>query len=185
MTSPASGEEGEQSREERLAVARRYRERRGSELRALAATAGPDEVIAAGEFSTVPTEALAAVPGVGMFLLPLARRRSRKFGLTPKVLLALDASRLHALQRRPTGVRRDADEVSEGRSWPRDEVSAERAGRAFMRDRIRLSVPDEDEPLVLYAPSLVTNPWSAEVVRLLGGEAPEPLNLEGGPDGEV
>ena len=178
MTSPSQSED-EQGREERLEIARRYRERRGSELKALAATAVDGEVVAAGEFSTVPTEALAAIPGVGMMLLPLARRRSRRIGLSPKVLMALDADRLHALELHPTGVRRDADEVRTGRSWARDEVSAERAGRAFMRDRIRLFVPDEDEPLVLFAPSLITNPWSAEIVRLLGGEAPEPLDLAG------
>lgn len=61
-----------------------------------------------------------------------------------------------------------------------DEVSIERAGRGFMRDRVVLSVPDRDEPITLYAPSLITNPWSAEVVRLLGGEAPDPLELHGG-----
>lgn len=178
MSPAVPGEEGEQTREERLAIARRYRERRGSELRALAGTAIEGEVVAAGEFSTVPTEALAAVPGIGMLLLPLARRRSRRIGLTPKILLALDRDHVYALRMQPTGVRRDADEVSKGRCWKRDEVSVERGGRAFMRDRINLTVPDEDEPLVLYAPSLVTNPWSAEVVRLLGGEAPEPLDLD-------
>ena len=48
-----------------------------------------------------------------------------------------------------------------------------------MREVIELDVPDREEPLVLYAPSLRTNPWSAEVVRLLGGDAPEPLDLGG------
>ena len=47
-----------------------------------------------------------------------------------------------------------------------------------MRDKVLLHVPDAEEPLTLYAPSLRTNPWSAEVVRLLGGEAPEPIDLE-------
>ena len=49
-----------------------------------------------------------------------------------------------------------------------------------MRTVVTLAVPDAEEPLTLYAPSLRTNPWSAEVVRLLGGEAPEPLDLNGG-----
>lgn len=133
--------------------------------------------MAAGEFGTVPTEALAAIPGVGMLLLPLARRRSRKSGLPPKLLLALDSNRLHALELRPADVRRDAVEVSPARSWPRSEVAAEHTGRVFMRDRIALRVPDAEEPLTLFAPPLITNPWSAEVVRLLGGEAPEPLDL--------
>ena len=38
-----------------------------------------------------------------------------------------------------------------------------------MRDKVLLHVPGAEEPLTLYAPSLVTSPWSAEVVRLLGG----------------
>lgn len=177
--SPDSSAEEYQSREERLAVARQYRERRGRELRELAAAGTGGEAEAAGEFSTVPTEALAAVPGVGMLLLPMARRRARKSGLAPKLLLALDAERLHALELRPTDVRRDRDAAAEIASWPRAEVAMERAGRAFMRDRILLRVPDRDEPITLFAPTLTTNPWSAEVVRLLGGDAPEPLDLGG------
>ncbi len=174
---PAESSSDEQSREERLEIARRYRERRGSELRALASRCVEGDVVVAGEFSTVPTEALAAVPGVGMLLLPMARRRSRKAGLPPKLLLALTGDELHALKLEPADLRRDEVAVSPARSWPRPEVSVERTGRAFMRDRLALSVPDADEPLTLYAPPLVTNPWSAEVVRLLGGDAPEPLDL--------
>lgn len=168
---------GEQTREERLEIARRYRERRGAELRELAARVVPGEIVAAGEFSTVPTEAIASIPGIGMLMLPMARRRSRKVGLSPTVLMAIDATTLHALKLEPAGLRRDRNEIEEGRSWPRDEVRAERADRAFMRDKIALHVPDQDEPLILYAPTLTTNPWSAEVVRLLGGEAPEPMDL--------
>lgn len=173
---PDSGPE-EQSREERMEIARRYRERRGAELRSLAARVVDGEIEAAGEFSTVPTEALAAIPGLGMLLLPMARRRSRKIGLTPKILLVVSADRVHALGEKPASVRRDDVEVSEGRSWPRSEVRAERTGRVFMRDRLALHVPDEEEPLTLYAPTLITNPWSAAVVRALGGEAPDPLDL--------
>lgn len=169
---------GEQTREERLEIARRYRERRGSELRDLAARVVSGDVIAAGEFSTVPTEAIASIPGLGMLLLPLARRRSRRVGLSPTILLALDAETAHALKLDQAGLRRDETVVEAGRSWPRDEVRAERAGRAFMRDKVELHVPDQEEPLTLYAPTLTTNPWSAEVVRLLGGEAPEPLDLD-------
>lgn len=172
---------GEQTREERLAIARRYRERRGAELRALAAPFADGEVVAAGEFSTIPTEAIASIPLLGMVLLPLARRRSRRSrkasGLAPAILLALTAAEVHALALERAGLRRDETEVRPARSWPRPEVSAERGGRAFMRDRVLLHVPDADEPLTLYAPTLRTNPWSAEVVRLLGGEAPEPLDL--------
>ncbi len=46
-----------------------------------------------------------------------------------------------------------------------------------MRDRVQLTVPGRPEPITLYAPPLITNPWSSEVVRRLGGEAPEPLDL--------
>lgn len=177
MSPPDSSAEEYQSREERLEVSRRYRERRGRELRDLAADAIGGPVEAAGEFSSVPTEALAAIPGVGMLLLPLARRRARKVGLGPKLLLALDEDRLHALELRPADVRRDRDTATPKLSWPRAETSIERNGRAFMRDRVLLTVPDRERPIELFAPTLITNPWSAEVVRLLGGEAPEPLDL--------
>lgn len=173
---PVSGPE-EQTREERLEIARRYRERRGAELRDLAAPYVAGEVEAAGEFSTVATEALAAIPGFGMLLLPLARRRARRQGLAPKALIALDAERVYALPLRPADIRRDRSQAAAGPSWPRDEVSAARAGRAFMRDRVDLTVPGRDDPIRLFAPPLIRNPWSAEVVRLLGGEAPDPLDL--------
>ncbi len=169
---------GEQTQAERLEIARRYRERRRDELRALAATAVDGEILAAGEFSTVPTEAIASIPGLGMLLLPLARRRSRRVGLSPKIMLALTAETLHALAVDPAGLRRDVTEVEEARSWPRAEVSVEDGGRAFMRDKLLLRVPGEDEPLTLYAPTLRTNPWSSEVVRLLGGDAPAPIDLD-------
>ncbi len=167
----------EQSREERLAIARRYRERRAGELKQLAARVVPGEILAAGEFGTVATEALAAVPGLGMLLVPLANRRARKSGMPPHLLLAVDASALHVLELKPADLRRDVSEVREVRSWPRSEVSMERAGRVFMRDRLTLNVVTEPEPLTLFVSSLTTNPWSAEVVRLLGGEAPDPMNL--------
>jgi hypothetical protein len=168
---------GEQTQAERLAIARRYRERRRDQLKAQASAAVEGEVLAAGEFSTVPTEAIASIPGLGMLLLPLARRRSRKSGLSPKVLVAITADRVHALAVDAAGLRRDETSIEPGRDWPRQQVSAERGGRAFMRDKILLHVPDATEPLLLYAPSLLTNPWSAEVVRMLGAEAPEPINL--------
>jgi hypothetical protein len=174
---PTDAPEDEQSREERLEIARRYRERRGRELRELAATCVEGEVVAAGEFSGVATEALAAIPGLGMLLLPIARRKSRKLGLPPDMLLALDRDTLHVLELSPSDVRRDGVEAEPSLSWPRSAVSAERTGRVFMRDRIALRVPDRQEPLTLYVSSLLTNPWSAEVVRLLGAETPEPLDL--------
>lgn len=173
---PDSGPE-EQSREERLEIARRYRERRGAELKALAAPLVDGEVEAAGEFSSVPKEAMAAIPFVGVLLIPWARWRARRLGLPLRGLIALDAERVHLLDLQASDMRRDATVASEFASWPRGEVSAENAGRAFMRDRIDLTVPGRDEPIRLFAPPLIRNPWSAEVVRLLGGEAPEPLDL--------
>ena len=124
---------GEQTRDERLEIARRYRERRGAELRALAASAVDGEVVAAGEFSTVPTEAIASIPGLGMLLLPIARRRSRKLGLSPKILLALTETTAEALLLEAAGLRRDETGVRPGRSWPRSEVWAENGGRASSR----------------------------------------------------
>ncbi len=167
----------EQTREERLEIARRYRERRGAELRELARPQVAGEVEAAGEFSSVPKEAMAAIPFIGVLLVPWARWRARRLGLPLRGLLALDAERVHLLALQGGDLRRDTAVASEFASWPRNEVRAERAGRAFMRDRIDLTVPDRDQPIRLYAPPLIRNPWSAEVVRLLGGEAPEPLDL--------
>lgn len=171
------GADDEQSREERLEIARRYRERRGRELRELAAPHVEGEIRAVGEFGTVPTEALAAIPGLGMLLLPLARRRSRRLGLTPKLLLALTDERLHALTCEPTGLRRDGIDVKPARSWARSEVEVLPLRRVFMREEVRLELPGSEQPLKLYAPPLRTNPWSAEVVRGLGGNAPDPLDL--------
>ena len=112
-----------------------------------------------------------------MLLLPLANRRARKSGWPPELLLAVDAASLHALDLKSAGLRRDDHEIDELRSWPRSEVTIERAGKAFMRDRLSLHVPDEPQPVNLFVSSLTTNPWSSEVVRLLGGEAPDPMNL--------
>lgn len=168
----------EQSREERLEIARRYRERRGRELRELAAPWLEGEVEAAGEFSGVPTEALAAIPLFGMLMLPWARRRSRRSGLPAALLVAIDRDTVHVLERGTSEEGRDRIEARPVMSWPRGSVRVESVRRAFMRNVVNLDVPDRDEPLILYAPSLRTNPWSAEVVRLLGGEAPAPLDLD-------
>lgn len=172
------GSKDEQSREERLEIARRYRERRGRELRELAAPCVDGEVEAAGEFSGIPTEALAAIPLLGMLMVPWARRRSRRSGLPAALLVAIDRDTVHVLERRGSDESRDRIEAHPVMSWPRDSVRVESVRRAFMRQVVNLEVPDRDEPLILYAPSLRTNPWSAEVVRLLGGEAPEPLDLD-------
>lgn len=167
----------EQTREERLEIARRYRERRGKELRALAATAVEGEVVAAGEFSSVPKEAMAAIPFIGVLMVPWARLRARRSGLPQELLIALDRVHVHVLELEKPGIGSDRLAVSPFRTWPRAAVGVESVRRAFMRTIVTLRVPDADEPLTLYAPSLRTNPWSSEVVRLLGGDAPEPLDL--------
>lgn len=167
----------EQSREERLEIARRYRERRRSELRTLASTVVEGEVEAAGEFSSVPKEAMASIPFVGVLMVPWTRWRARRAGLPVELLIALTAGEVHALELSRPDLRGDELSAAPFRSWPRDQVSVDGIGRAFMRAAVTLRVPDRDEPLTLYAPSLRTNPWSAEVVRLLGGEAPEPIDL--------
>ena len=168
---------GEETREERLEIARRYRERRGRELRELAATVVEGEVVAAGEFSSVPKEAMAAIPFVGVLMVPWARLRARRSGLPQELLIALDADEVHMLALDRPGMSSDQLRVSPFRRWPRAAVRVESVRRAFMRTVVTLRVPESDEPLTLYAPSLRTNPWSSEVVRLLGGDAPEPLDL--------
>jgi hypothetical protein len=165
----------EQSEAERLAVARRYRELHGQELRQLAGAEVPGDVEEVGELSTVPLEALAAVPILGAFLALWGRLRGRHRGPGPEVLLALDADRLYLLSLRSEPEGRQAH-LSE--SWPRADVSVSSVRRKFMRDEVTLELPGERR-LRLYAPPLRTNPWTAGVVRALGGEAPEPLDLSG------
>ena len=84
---------------------------------------------------------------------------------------------VHLLELDKPGIGSDELAASPFRRWHRSEVRVEAVRRAFMRTIVTLDVPDSDEPLTLYAPTLRTNPWSSEVVRLLGGEAPEPLDL--------
>lgn len=169
----------EQSQEERLAIARRYRERRGRELRELAAQAVEGEVEAAGEFSAAPQESIAAIPFIGVVMLPLARLRARRAGLPLEMLIALTADDVHLLALKRPDLRSDELGAAPVRSWPRGAVRVEEVRRGFMRTIVTLRVPDEEKPLTVFAPSLKTNPWSSEVVRLLGGETPEPLDLSG------
>lgn len=171
----------EQSEEERLAIARRYREQRGAELRALAQPAVDAEVTAAGEFSTVPIESLAAIPLLGAFFAFAVRARQSRKGLPPNVLLALDERRLHLLKVRGEVAGPEAELVS---SWERSEARVASIEPKFMRDQIVLEIAGE-EPLKLFAPSLRTNPWGAEIVRELGGDAPAPLDLGEDQPGEA
>jgi hypothetical protein len=164
----------EQSEAERLRIARRYRERRGEELRELAAAHTESEILAAGEFSTAPIETLAAIPVFGALFAAVARiRSSSRNRITPNVLLAIDPQRLHLLTLNP-GVRGVESEPLE--SWPLVRARVASIRPRFMREEVVIEI-DDHEPLKLYASSLRTNPWAAEVVRKLGGDAPEPLDL--------
>jgi hypothetical protein len=164
----------EQSEAERLRIARRYRERRGEELRELAAAHSESAILAAGEFSTAPIETLAAIPVFGALFAAFARiRSSSRNRITPNVLLAVDERRLHLLALSP-GVRGVDSEPLE--SWSLDHVRVASVQPRFMREEVVIEI-DDREPLKLYASSLRTNPWAAEVVRRLGGDAPEPLDL--------
>lgn len=166
----------EQSREERLEIARRYRERRGAELRELAGRQ-VEGIEAVGQFSSVPIESMAAIPMVGTFMALWARARSRRrSGMPADLLLVITADRVHALGVRSNNVTAAEVTVTEVSSWPREQVRVSSVRPRFMRSEVAVEV-GEDRPLVLYVSSLKTNPWSAEVVRMLGGEAPEPLDL--------
>jgi hypothetical protein len=165
----------EQSEAERLAIARRYRVRRGDQLRDLAAGAIGHRPRAAGEFSTVPIESLAAIPLLGAFFAFAVRARQSRKALTPNVLLAIDEERLHLLAVRPRVSGRSSEPL---RSWPLAAVRVSSVRRRFMRDEVTVEI-DGEAPLRLFAPSLRTSPWSAEIVRSLHGEAPEPLDLSG------
>ncbi len=64
-------------------------------------------------------------------------------------------------------------------SRPRDTVRVTAVEPRFMRDEVVLETGDA-APITLYAARLRTNPWAAEVVRELGGDAPAPLDLGSG-----
>ena len=173
---PLDAKEEDQSEEERLAVARRFRKQKTEQLRALAEPvigAAPVEV---GEFSTRPLEALAAVPVVGAFLALGARAGRGRHRLSPSVLLALDAANAHLL-----AVKNDVagPQVSLIWSRPRGELTIAGVSPKFMREQVEIKLEGEEEPLRLYANSLRANPWAAGVVRALGGNAPEPRDLSG------
>jgi hypothetical protein len=169
-------DEDEQSEQERLEVSRRYREQRGRDLRELAQPHLSREALEAGEFSTVPIEALAAVPFLGAFLALATRLRPARRGLSRNVLLALDSERLHLLSIEFGLEGTRATPVS---SWPRGSVRVGSIEPKFMREAVRLEI-DGREPLTLYASSLRTNPWAAALLRALGGEVPDPRDLGAG-----
>jgi hypothetical protein len=165
----------EQSEEERLEVARRYRVHRTRELRDLAAPHVEGEVVEAGEFSTLPLESLAAVPILGAFFALIVRARRSRKRMTPNVLVALDRDEVYVLALRGEVEGTRAEPISR---WPRSAVRVSGVARRFMRDEVVLEV-EGSEPLKLFANTLRTNPWSAGVVRALGGDAPDPIDLSG------
>lgn len=168
-----AGDSDEQTEEERLAIARRYRGQRARELRELARPVLPREVTSIGEFSTLPLESLAAIPLVGALFAFLARARQSRKRVTPNVLLAVDSEEVHllAVEAEVRGPRARLVE-----SWPRDAVQVAAVEPRFMRDEVVVEVGSTD-PLRLFAARLRTNPWAAEVVRALGGDAPDPIDL--------
>jgi hypothetical protein len=169
-----SGDRDEQSEQERLEIARRYREQHRRDLDELARPALPREATAVGEFSTLPLESLAAVPLVGAFFAFIARARQSRKRITPNVLLVVDPEEVHLLAVESEVRGPKARKIE---SWSRDAVSVEAVRPRFMRDEVVLDVGGAD-PLRLFATRLRTNPWAAEVVRALGGEAPDPIDLD-------
>jgi hypothetical protein len=175
---PLDAKEEDQSEEERLAVARRFRKQKTERLRALVRPVIGAEPVEVGEFSTRPLEALAAVPLIGAFLALGARAGRGRQRLDPEVLLALDADTAYllAIKNEVEGPR-----VSEIWSRPRSELRVTGVTQKFMRQQVEIELEGEGEPLRLYANSLRANPWAAGVVRALGGEAPEPRDLSAPP----
>lgn len=171
---PPPGDGNEQSEQERLETARRYREQHRRELRELAEPLLPREPSAIGEFSTLPLESLAAIPLVGAFFAFIARARQSRKAITPNVLVAVDPEEVHLLAVESEVRGRKARPLE---TWRRDAVGVEAVTPRFMRDEVLLDV-GAAEPLRLYAARLRTNPWAAEVVRALGGEAPDPIDLD-------
>ncbi len=82
---PLDAKEEDQSEEERLAVARRFRTQKTERLHDLVRPLIDAEPVEVGEFSTRPLEALAAVPVVGAFLALGARLQRGSDGLSREV----------------------------------------------------------------------------------------------------
>lgn len=172
-----TGGDAEPSEAERLATARRYRESRTAELRSMVEPHVNGEVQEVGKFSRFPFEALAAIPIFGVFFALYARLRGFRRGGASDALIALSADEMFVFDLRSTdSTGRRPVELAD--RLPRSSVRIASTSRAFTRDRVELKLEGADD-LVLYASSLKTNPWAAGVVRALGGEAPEPLDLQG------
>lgn len=172
----------EPSEAERLETARRYRELQGRRLREAAADAVEGEVVAAGEFATLAFASYAAIPLVGIFFAVIARwLASARSKLPERILLALDRSNLYAISR--PGTDPGSGETAAGkelRRWPRHAVRVSAVADRALSTEVVFELGD-GATLKLYAPRLSTNPWSSELVRLLGGDAPEPRDLGDSP----
>ena len=183
--SPLGSADGadEQSEAERRAIARRYRERRGTELEDLARQAGIDAPLAVGEFASVPLEDFAAIPLVGAAAATIARLKGHRHGLPTQFVLAVDEAGVHAIERRSTAVDRERERDAKViEHWPSGSIRVAAVRKQSLKTAVEFDIDGADKPLILYTTSLQLNPWSAEVVRRLGGEVP-PLLLR--PDDEA
>lgn len=175
----SAGDADEQSEDERRRIARRYRERRGTELEDLARRAGIEAPLAVGEFSSVPLEDFAAIPLVGAAAAGIARLKGHRHGLPAQFLLAVDDAGVHAIERRSTAPERERN-VKVVKRWDRGSIRVAAVRKQSLKTAVGLDVDGSDKPLILYTTSLQLNPWSAEVVRQLGGEAPPLLLTDDG-----
>lgn len=176
MMAPTDASSDEPTEAERLATARRYRKARTAELRGLVSSQLEGEVQEVGQFSRMPLEALAVVPVLGAFFALYARMQGRRRGGAADALVALDRDGFYLFDYEPTDAS-GARPVRLAERIPRSAVSVGATAKAFMRDKVTFEVEGPAEELILYASSLKTNPWAAGVIRALGGDAPEPMDL--------
>lgn len=170
----APDEADEPSEAERRRIALRYRERRDAELAALARAAEIESPLAVGEFSTVPLEDFAAIPLVGAAAAAIARLKGHRHGLPNRVFLAVDDDAVHAIERHGAAGTEDRG-ARVVKRWERGSIRVGAVRKESLKTAVDLHVDGADKPLILYTTSLQLNPWSAEVVRLLGGEVPRLL----------
>lgn len=172
----SADEADEQSAAERREIARRYRARRGEELIEIARRAGVEAPEAVGEFASVPLEDFAAIPLVGALAAGIAKLKGHRHGLPNQLFLAVDSTAVHAIERRWTQAHTELS-VRAIKRWDRGSVRVGRVRKQSLKSEITFAIEGEDKSLVLYTTSLQLNPWSAEVVGLLGGDVP-PLVLK-------
>lgn len=157
---------------ERRDVARRYRDQRTRELREAAERAVGHPVQAAGTFHSKLSILFKLIPVFGWITAARHRGRAKRLGVPQFMLLALDEKHVHVVDSRPPGGDGAGGLMA---SWPRSSVTVTSVTPAGSDHRISLAIAGEGE-VELYATSLRTNPWSAEVVRMLGGEVPDAID---------